>query len=101
MSSENDVPRESAAIYHLIQLACECNVRGGYTVSDAVFLNKLADNIMPADKEETQQSEKTVDKDSLLRVLNLVERSQSLGKLSLVEAWGAYNAIKILERLPK
>lgn len=75
--------RRQAAIY-LITLAETCHERGGYTLDEAVRLAPMVASVdVPGDE-------------ALTFVHGLVEKSQRLGKLTLGEAWTAFNAQRLL-----
>ena len=91
------------SIKYLLDLACECQYRGGYTLEEAVTLNSIRQRLLQNDTDDndktaTSDADRERDKNANDEavVQRLVLQAQANGKLSLEEAWTAYNAIKML-----
>ena len=75
------------ALLYITTLVRDCQQRGGYTLDEAVALHRALANVSSAPCSSS----------SAIHVLfQLLNKSQSLGKLSLKEAWTVYNAQEVL-----
>lgn len=91
------------SIKYLLDLACECQYRGGYTLAEAVTLNSIRQRLLQNDTDNdddkaatTTAADREKNANDEAVVQRLVLQAQANGKLSLEEAWTAYNAIKML-----
>ena len=88
------------AFLYITTLVRECQHRGGYTLDEAVALHRALANISPASSfsaSSSSSSSSTSPSFSAIHVMfQLLNKSQSLGKLSLKEAWTVYNAQEVL-----
>ena len=83
-------PDGAESAQFLLSLAVACQVRGGYSLADAVALHRV---------HASAQTKSALDGEDVALVQSLVLQSQALGKLELHEAWMAYNALQIIQRL--
>ena len=88
MSVDATCPESTA---YLLTLLSECNLRGGFTLDEAVKLSKVRADV-------NARSVRTLHPSEIALVRSMVCVSQSMGKLSLEEAWTAYNALHILQQ---
>lgn len=87
-SAEASPEMVADAVEYLLRLTCDCQVRGGYQLEDAVALNQAKEHI------ESSAPAQDAHVHLLKRLVLLAQRS---GALALQEAWAAFNAIQILE----
>ena len=85
------------SLHYLLKLACSCQVRGGYTLDEAVFLHRLRTQLA-ATETETVAAPPCACEADVLALQNLILQAQANGKLSLEEAWTAFNAITLLSK---
>ena len=103
-SSCEAVDEQTSAVEYVLKLACACVVRGGYTLQDTALIREAIDAFSADASAPAPTPTDAGDADGIsaqrLRllgaVIDLVEKSQRLGKLSLAEAWAAHNAVHLL-----
>ena len=102
---EDPTTVRKTALAHIIDTVCLCQQRGGYTIDEAVRISTAINCFTPtapsedsavakADATTTVRTDETQTQQLQFQV-NMLEKSQSQGKLSLREAWTVYNAIQI------
>lgn len=103
--TEDPTTVRKTALAHIIDTVCLCQQRGGYTIEEAVRISTAINCFTPtasgegsaatkADATATARTDGTQTQ-QLQFLVSMLEKSQSQGKLSLREAWTAYNAIQI------
>ena len=92
-----DTPAAQALAF-IIDLAVRCQQRGGYSLDEAVALHAAQAYFQKRDRDPADDARDG--SRHLNATVRLLEKSQSLGKLSLEEAWTAYNAIQLFARPP-
>ena len=93
------------ALLYITTLVRECQQRGGYTLDEAVALHRALANVSSASSSSafsssassSSSSPSSSPSSSAIHVMfQLLNKSQSLGRLSLKEAWTVYNAQEVL-----
>ena len=91
-SSATTVSLTQDALLYITTLVRDCQQRGGYTLDEAVALHHALANVSSASSSSASSSSSS----AIHVMFQLLNKSQSLGKLSLKEAWTVYNAQEVL-----
>ena len=86
------------ALTFIVNTVVACQQRGGYSLDEAVQIDAAKRYFEKRDRGASDDATRGTHHLSML--VRLLEKSQSLGKLSLEEAWTAYNAIQIFTSRP-
>jgi hypothetical protein len=86
------------SISYLLQLACECHVRGGFTLADSIALHRAKQQLEQPPPPDDALPGSSSNNEAARTVERYVLQAQRLGTMSLHEAWSAYNALKLVER---
>ena len=92
-SKEAALSPSEQALGYLLEVAGRCQQRGGYNLEEAVALHSAQKYFATPDRDPTDDEREG--SQHLRRVVQLLEKSQSLGKLTLEEAWTIVNAIRL------
>lgn len=77
------------ALQFMLTLVVACQERGGYTLAEAVQLQKAVLHLQ-------ERSATAIEATHVLCVANLLLKSQSQGQLTLEEAWTTFNALSLV-----
>lgn len=86
-TNDSSVDKVKDSITFLINLVSTCVERGGYSFTDVVKIKDSIENFTNGTSNEESQ------KDSIISLINYVHIAQTKGKLTLEEAYQAYNTI--------
>ena len=89
-NEENNSPdKVKESITFLINLVSHCVERGGYNIDDVVNIKSSIEKFTDGNSTEEAQ------KNSIISLINFINLAQNKGKLSLEEAYHAYNSINV------
>jgi hypothetical protein len=83
------VDKVKDSITFLINLVSVCVERGGYNIDDVVKIKSSIEKFTDGNSNEESQ------KNSVISLINYIHMAQNKGKLTLEEAYHAYNSIDI------
>lgn len=86
-TKDSSVDKVKDSITFLINLVSNCVERGGYSITDVVKIKESIENFTNGTSDEESQ------KDSIISLINYIHIAQTKGKLTLEEAYQAYNNI--------
>ena len=94
--TETETGAVAKALSFIVSTVVTCQQRGGYSLDEAVSIHAATTYF--GTKVRTTDEDGRIGTQHLTFLVRMLEKSQSLGKLSLEEAWMAYNAIQIFSQ---
>ena len=83
----------SKALTFIVNTVINCQQRGGYSLEEAMAIHTATSYFGSQGRDPRQDAD--LGTKHLTLLVRMLEKSQSLGKLTLEEAWTAYNAIQL------